>query len=329
MNNMEQNEKHRLRRARMATVLVSLIAISSVALAIYAFQQKREAEIQTKLAEQRAIEALQLQKNAVEQRNIADSNKEKAEQQREYALENERNVLLQKAIADSESAKAKRSQQEAITQQHLAVTQRNIADTERKIAEANGQKAILLQDSVEVQRGIVENEKATSDKLKGIEDSHLLAKESVLLLNENLPDSSKNKAIQAYLLNKNNDGPLQNNDIYNALNSNWIKNINYRNQSAIHARPVHCITGMHGSNIIFTADESGMLYESVIRNNNLQKITSYAVKQDVRALAVSPDGNKLVAITASGDGIVLTLSPSGISLLTNFKFPGTGKVIAF
>src|SRR6478736_1116207 len=243
MNNSEQSERHRLRRARIGTILMSLIAVSSVALAIYAFQQKKKAEIQTALAEQKATEALQQQKIAVEQRNIADSNKEQAQQQREYAFENERNALEQKAIADSQSKRAEKSRLEAIEQQHVAENQKSIAEKQKEFAIANEQEASHQKTIADEQKSIVKIEKQTSGKLKELADSRTLANESVFLSNENLLDSSKSKALQAYMLNKNNDGPLQNSDIYDALNINWTKNINYRNQS-VYALPVHCITGM-------------------------------------------------------------------------------------
>jgi len=327
MNNSEQSERHRLRRARIGTILMSLIAVSSVALAIYAFQQKKKAEIQTALAEQKATEALQQQKIAVEQRNIADSNKEQAQQQREYAFENERNALEQKAIADSQSKRAEKSRLEAIEQQHVAENQKSIAEKQKEIAIANEQEASHQKTIADEQKSIVKIEKQTSGKLKELADSRTLANESVFLSNENLFDSSKSKALQAYMLNKNNDGPLQNSDIYDALNINWTKNINYRNQS-VYALPVHCITGMR-NNIVFTADENGMVTQSVTRNNTLQKVASYAIKEDVRALAVSPNGSKLVALTISGKGFLFTVSAAGITLLTNFEFAGAGKDVIF
>jgi WD40 repeat protein len=86
---------------------------------------------------------------------------------------------------------------------------------------------------------------------------------------------------------------------------------------------------MPNSDIIFTADESGIVYESVIKNNGLQKVASYPVKEEVRALAVSPDGKKLVAITALGNGIISNVLSSDISPANNFKFSGTGKAIFF
>lgn len=329
MNETEKIQTRRLRSARTVNILVSLVAIGAVSLAIYAFEQKRTADKQSSLAEQKAMEALQQQKIAVEQRNIADSNKELAIQQREIALENERTAIQQKEIATAETQKAEQSRREALQQKSLAEQQKNYAEQQKAIAEANAAEVIKQQKVADEQRAIAKEEKQISVKLKDLATSRRIANESILLLNQNLLDSSRSIALKAYTLNKINNGPLQNNDIYNALYINWIKSINSKNQSGIHKLPVHCIAGMPSGDIIFTADESGMVYESAIRNSGLQKIASYALKEEVRAIAVTRDGKKLVAITALGNGIILNVSPSDISPASNFKFPGTGKAVLF
>ncbi len=325
----EKLQKQRLHRARTAAMLISFVAVVAILVAVYAFKQKKEADNQTSLAKQKTVEALLLQKIALEQRNIADSNKEQASQQRELALESEKRALLQKQIAEAETRKAEENRLKALQQQYLAEEQKAYAEKQKIIAESNAREAVKQQTLAEVQKGIAKVEKQTSNKLKELTESRNIANESVLLLNENRVDSSKSKALLAYKLNEINNGPGQSNDIYNALNINWVNSINYKNQSNIHKLPVRCITGMPGNNIIFTADESGILYESVIKSNGLQKIASYTIKDEVRALSVSRDGTRLVAITASGNGIVFTISSSKITVLTSFKFAGTGKAVIF
>ncbi len=325
----ETIHKQRLRRARIAAILISLVAIGAVFLAFYAFQQKREANYQTNLANQKALEALRQQKIAVEERNSADSNKELASERREFAAESEATAWRQKAIALAETRKAEQSQLEALQQKYLAEQQKNYGDSQKVIADANIKIAKTKTSVAEEKTRIAEKEKEESERLKKLADSRNMAKESVLLLNENRLDSSKNKVLQAYQFNIINNGPRQNNDIYNALNSNWLKTINYKNFSGLHELPVHSITGMPNSNIVFTADETGNLYKSSIINNTLQRIASYSVEEEVRALSVSPDGSKLIAITASGNGVIFNISSSDISVLNRFKFPGIGKAIAF
>src|SRR5262245_5965697 len=69
--------------SRKVIVLVSLIAVCAIILAVYAFEQKREARRQANLASQKTREALQQEKYALEQRINADSNREHALLQRE------------------------------------------------------------------------------------------------------------------------------------------------------------------------------------------------------------------------------------------------------
>lgn len=329
MINTEKRDGQRLRRARIATVLISLIAISAVALAVYAFQQKKKAEEQTNLATARAIEAMQEKQNAVKAQIAADTTKEGAMRQAEIAQANARIAIEQKQIADSQTKKAQDNEIKAIQQKNFADQQRAIAELQTEITRKKTEELQKQTEITEEQKGIVKSERQISVRLKELEDSRSMASESIILLNENLFDSSRHMALQAYRLNQNNNGPLQNNDIYNALNSNWIKSINYSNRTALHLLPVHCITGMPGGNMIFTADESGIVYKSVIKDNRLQKVASYSTKEEVRALAVSQDGSKLAAITAEGNGFIFSVSASNIILQKSFKFQGIGKAAAF
>jgi hypothetical protein len=329
MSDKEKIQKPRLGFPGTAAILTSLVAIGAVMLAVYALEQKKEANNQTALAQEQAKEAMRQQRIALEQRINADSSKELASQQRESVLENQLAVVQEKEIADSETRKAEINRLEALRQQFFAQQQKQIAEEQTTIAKTNAQEVVKQQALVEKQKGIALEEKQTSNRLKELTYSRNLANEAILLLNENRLDSSRSKALQSYQLNKLNNGPAQNNDIYNALNINWAKSIDNKNQSDIHKLPVHCITGIADRNIIFTADESGLLCESEINNNSLKKIASYTIKEEVRALSVSPGGNKLVAITAAGNGIVFSFSSSSITMLTSFKFSGIGKAVAF
>ena len=328
-NNTTFIQRRRLHRSSAAIIIISFIAFAAVLLAIYAFMQKKEANDQANLARQKTVEALQQQKIALEQRIIADSNKENALHRQEQALESDKNALKEKEIADLKTREAEEQRLEAFKQTLLAKAQMLYANEQKMIAQQKTQEAETLKVVATVQTNIAKEETKISNELKELVYSRTLANEAVLLFNENSFDSSKSKAMQAYLLNKKNNGPQQNNDIYKALNINWIKSTANRNQYLIHHQSVHCITGMPGNNIIFTADESGAIYGSILKDNGLQKLFSYSIEGKVRALAVSPDGSRLVAITASGNGTVFKVFNSNLSVLSNFKFPGIGKSVAF
>jgi WD40 repeat protein len=323
------NHKKSLRRIKTATLLISFIALIAVLLSVYAFMQKREADEQAKLAQRNLTEAMEQQQIGLQQRTIADSNKEQAFEQRELALQSEKRALLQRNIADEESGKAEVSRFEALKQQTEAAQQKLYADQQTKIAEVNAEEAKKQQAEAETQRNIATHEIQISINLKELANSRKIAKESIVMMNEHHYDSSKDKALEAYMINSTNNGPLQNSDIYDAMNMNWTKSINNKNQFNFHNVPVRCISGITGSDIIFSADESGMICESVIKNSGAQKIASYSVKEEIRALSVSMQGDKLAVLTASGDGMIFKISTSDISLIANFRFHGTGKAVAF
>lgn len=328
---VNENKIHALllHRAKLIIAAISVIAIVAVAIAIYAFDKKHEADADADIARQKIREGMQQQKIALEQRTIADSNKEQAVRQRELALQSERTALEQRQIATTQTTIAEESKQEALQQQNYAQKQMVIAEEKTTLAEANAQEAQRQQLLAEKEKNFSKEEKERSDRLKDLAESRKIANESVLLTNENYLDSGRRKALQAYQLNKINHGPSQNLEIFYALQTSWIKDIRNSNQCTIHGQPVHCVAGMPGSNIIFSADENGMLYECVVKSNSIQKINSYNIGEAVRALAVSPDGSKLVAATSAGSGTVFTVSGTNISVQSNFKFAGSAKSVVF
>ncbi|HRH59500.1 MAG TPA: hypothetical protein PL045_02970, partial [Chitinophagaceae bacterium] len=329
MNENNETQPKRSGYSKIAILISAIIAIGAIVLAVYTFQQKTKADELAQLAMQKAREATEQQKIAVEQINKADSTQEQLIMQTETANENARIALQEKEKADSQAKIAKMNEQIAIIQKHEAEEQKANAERQRLIAEANAAEVVVQKKQVSEEKNKANIKTIESKQLKDLLGSRNIANESVLLLNENLVDSSRHKAMLAYQLNIQSQGPKQNNDIYNALNLNWTKSIGYKNQVRTHEVPVRCITGMPNSNIVFTADEGGTLYEWAAKNNGLEKVAAYSIKEEVRAIAISPDGSKLVAITFAGNGIVLKASASGISLLSNFKFPGFGKAIVF
>lgn len=324
-----RQNKPGLHNSKTLITLVSFIALSAIVFGVYAFEQKKEATRQANLAQQQKMEALQQEKFALEQQINADTNREQALHQREQTLESERKVLEQRKIAEAEATEAELNKLEAQKQRLLADQQKLDADRQKEIVKVKIREAEQLKTDVEVQSKLAKEKTQESYTLQELTQSHEMSKESVLLFNENKIDSSRSKALQAFMLNERSNGPHQNNDIYRALNLNWTKSIDYKNVAAIHAQPVHCVTGIAGDHIIFTADESGLICRSVLKNGSLEKNASYAVDGKVRALAVSNDHKKLIAITSEGNGVIFNLSPAGISLSNVFKFSGVGKGLSF
>lgn len=310
-------------------LLLLVIALCAVLFALYAFKQKREADSQANLARQKILEAQQLQMDALGERLNADSNKEKAKEQSELKLASDKLALRQKEIADSAALREEREKNEAIRQRLLAAQFQLAAENTSLEVRAKNRKVDSLQNDVWTQTKQAEIIRKNNNELQELASSRKRANESILLFNENNIDSSRQVAIKAFELNNDNNGPDQNNDIYKALNINWTKSINYKNTFAVHQQPVRSITGIPGSNFVFTADESGLVCESVLKNYSLQKIASSVMNGAVRALGVSPEGSRLVAITSSGNASVFNIAASGISQSAAFKFNGIGKSLCF
>ncbi|SJZ92731.1 WD40 repeat domain-containing protein [Sediminibacterium ginsengisoli] len=337
MKHKEEMQKLRLRRARRVAITVSVVAVLALFLSIYAFQLKNIATRQTELAVKKTAEAEQSQKVAVEQRKIADASKEEALEGKLQAEQSKEVAVKQKEIADAAKIKAEQSRQEALIQKNLAEEQKRYAERQKIVAEAN-EKAAREQKTIAEQQTAkaVESEKVTAEekrkstRLKDLAESRNLAYESLLLLNEKKIDESRAKASEAYKLNLANNGPIQNSDIFNALQYNWENNIQFRNQFLLHKSPVRAIAGRPKSNIVFSADEEGALYVSAVDENGWQPVSVFQLKEPVRSLAASPDGNKLVALTSAGNGVLFNVSAdNALSVAGRFHINGISRNILF
>jgi WD40 repeat protein len=323
----EQEQRRRLNNLRKTVATITLIAIASIWLMVYAFNQRGEAIEQRKKALQQQLKA---DKNA----HKADSLKSIAEgalrdfvyatRSEQAALSSKDSALYQKHIADSltavalaASVRAIQSQQEALRQKDAALMQKQRADSAAQQAEQALQKAKESEEQAK-------QSKATTETLKNLADSKNLAIKAISQINADLIQDSKSSALQAYEKNRDNNGPLQNVTIFKALYVNWIAAINNTNQFDKHKYPVRCITG--SNNKIFTADEGGKIYVSEIDQTALKPTSSHDIKSEIRALAVSADGTKLAAIAAHDKGFLFNIAGTGeLTQAATFNFTGTCK----
>jgi WD40 repeat protein len=153
----------------------------------------------------------------------------------------------------------------------------------------------------------------------------------MLLLNDNNAPGSRELAKKAYELNLKNAGPVQNSDIYNALYFNWEESVKSKNQFLLHKYPVRAITGKPGSSLIISGDESGTLVLSKAVDGILQPLSRISVGEEIRQLGLSPDGQRLLILTAKGTGYLYALDEQKqvVGQLSKFVFDGVGKSIAF
>ena len=341
LQHKEKMQRQGLRRARVIAIFISCVALLAFILAIYSFDQRNQANKQKTVALNKTVEAEKERKNALAQKSVAELNAEEAEKQKGIAEQNAdeankqknnaeaqtKEAVKQKAAAEANANEASRQKTNAEKQAEEAERQKKNA--ELKEQEAREQKKKAEDNAEEAKKQSDEAKKQTkiSTRLRDLAQARNLANQSLLKFREGNKSESKKLALQAYEINKENDGPKQNSEVYAALHTNWTNAINNKNISAYHKFPVKCMAGNKGSNIVFTADESGMLYASKAENGSIQPIGSpINLKEDIRVLTTSQDGTKLFVATASGTGYVYDINhmPS-IKQLYKFSFLGIAK----
>ncbi|MBW7953062.1 MAG: hypothetical protein H3C56_11065, partial [Chitinophagaceae bacterium] len=337
LQHKEKMQKKRLRRARVIAIFISCIALLAFLLAIYSFDQRNKANKQKLVAINKTQEAEQERKNALAQQKVAEENATEADKQKKAAEENAAEALKQKAEADKQRKTAEVNAEEASKQKINAEKQAQEADKQRKTAEenaaeANKQKKKAETEKIEAdkQRKTAEEQRKISNRLKELADARNLANLSMFKFRAGNKTESKSLAIQAFELNKENNGPKQVGEIYAALHSNWTDAINHKNQASYHTYPVKCITGKPEGNIVFTADESGVIYTAKADDGIVKPLgNSINIKEDVRAMLVTQDASKLIVATASSKGFIFEISKNNtLSKQAEFSFLGIAKSIA-
>lgn len=334
----ENLQKRRLKQVRRVAIVISTIAVLALFLSIYSFEQKNQAEKSRKLADAERIKAEKQEKIAVEQQKIAEANKAIALQEKSLAEKSREQALFQKEIAEKERKNAEVSKKNALLQKAIAEDQKGYAERQKVIADDNAKKA-KDQEAIAVEQKdiafknekIAVEEKKVSTRFRELAESRNLAYQSLLLLNEKNTTGSRDLVLKAYELNASNTGPVQNSDIYNALLFNWQESINNKNQFLLHKFPVRSITGKPGSAFVISADESGTIVLSRSANGILQPLARYTVNEEIRNLSLSPDGQRLVAITSKGSGYLFAFDEQKqvLAQLSKFSFDGVGREASF
>lgn len=336
LQHKEKMQKDRLRRARIVAIFIACVALLAFLLAIYSFDQRNQANKQKQVALHKTEEAEKERRNAIAQQQLAIQNAHEAERQKanaedqtEEAIKQRKYALLQKQAAEDSAKEASKQRTNAVSQAEEAKKQKTNAEKNAEEARKQEAEAKAQTEEAKKQRKRAEEETNVSTRLKNLADAKNLANQSLLKFREGNKTESKKLALQAYEVNKENNGPKQNAEIYAALNANWTSSVNNKNQSTYHKSPVKCMAGKPGTNIVFTADESGLLYVAKAENGAITPTgLSINLKEDIRSLATSPDGTKLFIATAVGTAYVYDISNStAIKQLHKVNFIGIAKSI--
>ncbi len=321
----EELQKQRLRITRRVSIVVSIAALIAFLLAIYSFQQKSEANKAQKIAENKRKEALVEKKRADENSVLALSEKNIAEVAKDSAVKSEQFAVLQQQLAEEQKA--------------LALQQKGIAD--KKTIEAMRQKIRADSSALEAQRNETqaeenarqarenaeraEREKDTASSLKDLAESKNMAHQAVMLLNEGKAEQSRKNALKAYEMNRDNRGPYQNNDIYDALHLNWIRTIQH--VTTFHNAPVRALASV--SNYLYSGDESGVIICSQFDRGALTQKFAINLKAEIRSLATAPDGKNLLVVLSNYAVLYKINDDMSLTVTKKVNFQGIGKRAVF
>jgi len=329
----ENLQKRRLKQAKRVVLLISAIAIVALFLSVYSFEQKNRADKSLMIADLEKRRAEEQRAIALEQQHLAEANKAIALQEKSAAEKSREQALFQKEIAENERRNAEESNRNALLQKNIAEDRKAYAEKQKVIAEENATIAKEQQELAVQQRNIATineqvaiKEKKVSSRLRELAEARNLANQAMLLINENNLAGSSDLAMKAYEMNRQNEGPRQNNDIFHALHTNWEASVKKKNQFLLHKFPVRTITGRRGSLMLLSGDESGTIIMSRSVEGVIQPLARFKVAGEIRRLALSPDGKKLLVLTASGTHYLYACNEEKqtIAELSKFTLEGAG-----
>jgi len=320
----EELQKRRLKQARRILVFISGFSIIVIILAIMAIDAKQKATLEKE-------NAIKQEKNAKEQTKIAKSAEKEAERQKILADQSKDAALFAKEDAINQKKNAE-------AQTLIALVAEKDAKNQKEIAEKNKDEALKAKEDADNQRDLAKNnyneavkERKESNRLKELAEARTLAYKSTLKFNENKFQESIENALEAFEKNEENKGPKQNSDIYNALSLNWSKTVNNKNILQFHKYPIRSLITKPNSDIVISGDESGTILISKSTEGILSPLNSISVKNEIRSLTLSPNGQNLLVLTANGIGFVYGFDDVNkqFPFQFNFNYEGIGKTAMY
>ncbi|HXH41759.1 MAG TPA: hypothetical protein VNN08_24255 [Thermoanaerobaculia bacterium] len=210
----EAHRRQQLRRARVLTVIFSVVSLIMLALGAFALSQETKAEAAQHRAEQLRQRAEIDRQNAVQQRSKAISESARAERAREEADLQRNNAQQQSQLAKQQSSRAESERQRAETERLKA--EENERDARAKKAEADAARAEAVKDKItaDAERANAQTSEKETRRLSHLTAAHALAL-SILQLKD--PQISSLMALEVYRLNDENAGNAEDPDVFAAL----------------------------------------------------------------------------------------------------------------
>jgi len=288
----EKQQKLRMRRARIFAIVLGLASLFTLFAAIWAYQekqkadanaieaniQKENAEVQTEKAEEATKQAVKERKKAELEQQRAESEKQRAEAEKVRADEQRDLAKLHEADAEAKAIEALKEKKRAERQTEIADSNKQVADDQRIVAENSKREALR-------RKALAESRNLAFDARKALIDNHV--KKAIALASE------------AHSLNKENGGPAQNNDIYQALYEVYRHK---KGNELIYFGHNAALKSMSRSPLgdqFVTGDEAGSIHLLSITTGALtgKELSGAKIKSSIRSLCFSGDGSKVVAAT--------------------------------
>lgn len=311
----ENQQKRRLKRARMFAIFLGTASFISLIFLIVALNLKYIAETSEKKALQKELLAIQESKLAAEekkkaviqkriseqQQQIAEQQKIITEEQKVYAIEqqkiaefNARLAEQQRRLAEDAKTQALRARDEAEIQRQEAIVQKKIAESQKKLADENYEKA-------EIARG-------NANRLRMLAIARTIAIQAVKLHESKKSDLPALLALQAFEFNTKNGGYYNDPDIYEALSLISSSKQIIRD----HKDAVRDVVVSNKGKLMASCSEDGIIKLWIMTGS--QKLNSQNISMDgigyqaFRCLAFSQNDNYLAAGSFSGDIAVWNIS---------------------
>lgn len=306
----EQERRRQLIRARWLTAVMSTASMLMLAIALYAFLQRAEAEQAREAAleneeiakqqEQRAmLEAERARDNAEEARRA----QQRAETQEAAAMEARHDAVQNADLASRRAREAQIAEQQALEARAVAEQQRQEAEQQRHRAESQRQEADQL-------RTEAEDSADRAQRLGRIQLARALAVQALRLRQDDQKELAALMALHARKLNDEHDGWTRDPNVYSALlqtRNRLVPALAEAETFRQHRDAVRSVALSPGGDTVVTGSDDGL-----VRTFDLARprdpATLGSIGSEVRALAISPGGSRLAIGRFDGS---LTLRPHG------------------
>ncbi len=217
MARKEEHQKRELARARRFAIILGLASVVSIFFLIISINLTFKAEASEKKAQEKEklamlenLRAAEQRKEAIIQRRISEQQQQIAEQQKIITEEQKEFAIRQQEIAFNE-------RKEAIYQKQLAEASRNEAELARDDAQQQGRIALEQKSIAESERAKAEVSEKNARRLRLLAVANAMAIKSVEIQKSVKDDLPALLALQAYHMNRQNEGSGQDPDIFRAL----------------------------------------------------------------------------------------------------------------